>query len=169
MALAPRKKLWSSPIEVIDNAIDCLDLSSEDLVFDLGAGDGKFLFRLLERTTARVVGVEIDSDRVQQLQHVIDDDRSIPPERCRIIQANALEVDLSSATAFYLYLVPRGLRLVLPLIQQIKRNNIRVVTYMSPFPGIEALEVHKISTAHHPEAMWPIYVYVFNNLDSYST
>lgn len=32
--------------------------------------------------------------------------------RCRMICGNALEQDISSATCFFLYLVPRGLRII---------------------------------------------------------
>ena len=39
--LAPRKKLWSTPIEVIEEAIELLKqdgLTSDDVVYDIGAG-----------------------------------------------------------------------------------------------------------------------------------
>ena len=36
--LAPRKSLWSTPIEVIDKAIEQLSISPTDVVYDIGAG-----------------------------------------------------------------------------------------------------------------------------------
>jgi len=36
--LAPRKSLWSTPIEVIDKAIEQLNITSNDIVYDIGAG-----------------------------------------------------------------------------------------------------------------------------------
>jgi hypothetical protein len=58
--LAPRNKLWSTPLSVIDEAISALEINPEgysaanfmnicsntntaDIVFDIGAGDGRFL------------------------------------------------------------------------------------------------------------------------------
>jgi hypothetical protein len=38
--LAPRNKLWSTPIEVIDAAIEILYINQEDVVY------GKFLFNV---------------------------------------------------------------------------------------------------------------------------
>ena len=48
--LAPRKSLWSTPIEVIDKAIEQLNISTNDVVYDIGAGDGRFLLRCTETT-----------------------------------------------------------------------------------------------------------------------
>lgn len=61
--LAPRKKLWSTPNDVIDQVlnnllitssglrrVDCQDvlLSFVDVVYDIGAGDGRFLVRYFD-------------------------------------------------------------------------------------------------------------------------
>lgn len=165
--IAPRKKLWSTPKEVIDKAIECLDLSSDDVVYDLGAGDGRFIVSAARKTDAKCIGVEIDEERVNEIKQCILDTFSEEPMRCQIVHGNALDVDLSNASAFFLYLVPRGLRIVLPIIQKIQRRNIRVVTYMSPLPGIEPVAVHKISPQSQPDAEWPLFVYnISNNIDS---
>jgi len=34
--LAPRKKLWSTPIEVMDRAITLLQACSDDIIYDIG-------------------------------------------------------------------------------------------------------------------------------------
>ena len=78
---------------------------------------------------------------------------------------NALLEDYSNGTAFFLYLVPRGLRIILPILQNLattKQVSLRCVTYMSPFPtsnGVILIEVSKISTESHPDAKWPLYIY----------
>lgn len=56
--LAPRNKLWSSPLDVVNTAILALKITSDgmilcvmkcvliliqDVVYDIGAGDGRFL------------------------------------------------------------------------------------------------------------------------------
>jgi tRNA G46 methylase TrmB len=56
--LAPRKSLWSTPIEVIDKAIEQLSITSTDIVYDIGAGDGRFLIRCVENTTvSQCIGI----------------------------------------------------------------------------------------------------------------
>lgn len=86
-------------------------------------------------------------------------------QRCKMIINNGLNEDYSTGTAFFLYLVPRGLRLILQILQNVantKQITLRCVTYMAPFPdsdGIKLIEINKISTSTHPDAKWPLYTY----------
>jgi SAM-dependent methyltransferase len=158
--LAPRKKLWSTPLEVIDQAIALLKPAEGELVYDIGAGDGNFIIRCAETATARCIGVEIDEARAAEAKANITE-HGLEENRCQIVCGNALEYDYSEGICFFLYLVPRGLRIILPHLQGIG-HRIRVVTYMSPLPGIEASAVVKVSTAAHPEAQWPLFYYELN-------
>lgn len=78
-----------------------------------------------------------------------------------MIVGNALEQDYSSGTAFFLYLVPRGLRIFLPMLKALNKP-VRVVTYMSPLPGEIPEKILKIQTASHQDAEWPLFVYTLN-------
>jgi hypothetical protein len=69
--------------------------------------------------------------------------------------------DYSAATVVFLYLVPRGLKLILPILLSIPRK-LRVVTYMSPFPNIPAKECVKVGTRKHTESQWPLFLYELN-------
>jgi hypothetical protein len=167
--LAPRKKLWSTPLEVIDIAIEKLQITSSDIVFDIGAGDGRFLIRCGEKSNAEsIIGIEIDEERGLLAKESIlssIENGLFNENKCHLIIGNALEMDYSKGNSFFLYLVPRGLRIILPILQSVcnqSNKNITVVTYMSPFPsesGIKPLEIVKINTESHPEAQWPLYVY----------
>jgi ubiquinone/menaquinone biosynthesis C-methylase UbiE len=126
-------------------------------VFDIGAGDGNFIIRCAQTTQAEVVGVEIDEERAANAVLTIQQEGV---ERCRMVCGNALEHDYSSGNAFFLYLVPRGLRIILPQLKALGR--VRVVTYMAPFPEEQPVRVVKVGTASHPEAQWPLYYYELN-------
>ena len=122
--------------------------------------------RCAELSGAKCIGVEIDSERAQEA--IKNCDSSCCSSLCKIICCNALDHDYADGTAFFLYLVPRGLRLILPLIlgrteSSSSETLIRIVTYMSPLPS-EYVPKHesKISTSRHPEAAWPLYYYEFN-------
>jgi 16S rRNA A1518/A1519 N6-dimethyltransferase RsmA/KsgA/DIM1 with predicted DNA glycosylase/AP lyase activity len=162
--LAPRTKLWSTPIEVIDAAINCLSLHENDICYDVGAGDGRFLIRACEITHASTVGIEIDPVRCDSIRNLINENGY--NSRCDIICGNALDQDFSNATSFFLYLVPRGLKVVYrEIISKIMGKDIKVVTYMAPLPidQIQPCRVVKVSTSMHPEAQWPLYIYNIRN------
>jgi protein-L-isoaspartate O-methyltransferase len=39
--LAPRDRLWSTPAEVVARAVELLQITELDVVYDIGAGDGR--------------------------------------------------------------------------------------------------------------------------------
>lgn len=126
--LAPRKKLWSTPSAAIDVAANLIQLTSSDTLYDVGCGDGRVIIHLASTTPChRFVGIEIDEDRAREAQTNVEQARLAGqiPEGVSIVirRENALEVDYSEATAVFLYLVPRGLRLIKPVLLQ--RQNAR--------------------------------------------
>jgi len=160
--LAPRKKLWSTPSEVLAKAIEVLEITGDDTVIDIGAGDGRFLLQCAESSTAkRIVGYEIDEERGKIAQNAIAE-KGYASEYVDLVIGNALEQNYDHGTIFFLYLVPRGLRLILPLLKSIP-HPIKVVTYMSPLPDSEKPLQHiKVGTANHKGAEWPLWLYSLN-------
>ena len=182
--LAPRKKLWSTPHSAVRTAARLLDLAEEDVLYDIGCGDGRVLIDLASCTPCRnLIGVEIDPDRASEAERnvarayahgTIGGDQSV-----RIDVGNGLETDLSGITAAFLYLVPRGLRLIKPrIIEAAERmrsgDNIegvqtgetplpalRVVTYMAGFEGETPVATDVCRVEHQEGAAWPIYFYHF--------
>lgn len=187
--LAPRKTLWSTPSAVVEQAIAwCGPLSPNDCVVDIGCGDGRCLLQWATHYSATLpisssnkeafadgsfptvhfIGIDIDAKRIQHAkqswQQAVekgDIDARINVEfHCQ----NALEAfDIfgTQATVIFLYLIPRGLRKIKPLLRQIN-HPVQVITYMSPLP--EETPVHRtcIKVPHQPNAEWPVYAYRLN-------
>ena len=85
----------------------------------MGCGDGRFLVRCAEKTGAKCVGIEIDADRAQEARdHAA---RAGVGHLVSVRVGNALDCDLSEATAFFLYLIPRGYRKILPILSGLAR------------------------------------------------
>ena len=154
-------------MEVVERAIDLLEIDGAvDTVVDIGAGDGRFMVRCAERTGANILGVEIDEERGAEAEAKIE--AAGVCDKCKLIIGNALDQDYAATggTAFFLYLIPRGLRIVLPILQAIARP-LRVVTYISPFPDeVQPVQVIKVKSAKHADSgvEWPLYVYELNGV-----
>jgi hypothetical protein len=188
--LAPRKKLWSTPSAAIDASQNLIELTSSDTLYDVGCGDGRVIIHLASNTPCRrFVGIEIDEDRAREAQAKVDQAKlsgQIPKGvSITIRRENALEVDYTEATAVFLYLVPRGLRLIKPYLvrkrgaQNEGRNGssegaltcsgiatdpnaahpIRVVTYMAGFADERYIKKELCTVDHQEGAAWPIYLY----------
>ena len=156
--LAPRHKLWSTPGEGVALACDMLELTSADTVYDVGCGDGRFLVEAARRG-ATCIGVEIDEARAGEARARVAE--AGLGDLARVVVGNGLEVDLGAATCVFLYLVPRGLRLLAPrILEAARRRPLRVVSYMAPVPGVgPPSRKATVTPAHQPSAAWPLYCY----------
>lgn len=166
--LAPRKTLWSTPSSVIEAVSGLALLHNQDTLYDVGCGDGRVLIQLACTSECRsFVGIEIDQDRACQAKQnvALAMERGQIPTDCsiEIRCANALDVkDYSNATVIFLYLIPRGLRLIQPLLLDAATKSgrkIRVVTYVSPLVGQSYAAKELCPVEHQTGAMWPIYLY----------
>ncbi|KAL7561790.1 hypothetical protein ACA910_013328 [Epithemia clementina (nom. ined.)] len=138
------------------------------------------------------LGIDIDATRIQEAQAALQKARrqgDIDPHvNVSFHCANALECPelFHDATIVFLYLIPRGLRLLKPLLilppttttstltapqqeeqqpQQLTLTTRRqVVTYMAPLPQETPVRVEKIPVPHQPMAAWPVYLYTFSSL-----
>ncbi|EEY57242.1 uncharacterized protein PITG_11070 [Phytophthora infestans T30-4] len=115
---------------VLDHALDLLALSTDDVLFDLGCGDARILVHAAEKTGARCIGVEYDEDLVKRART-----RHGMEMLVEIQHEDALAVDLTLATALFLYLVPQGIKMLLPKLEEARRLHVRIVTYVFSIPG----------------------------------
>jgi SAM-dependent methyltransferase len=176
--LAPRKTLWSTPNEVVTTLVDWIPLRAGDVVLDVGCGDAKVLVQWAAATTTisggvvKFVGIEIDEARSQVAREnigrafvdgILDRTKVAVEIHC----GNALNVTTDAtmasyyqqATVVFLYLIPRGLRLIKPLLLAEAPAVEQLVTYMSPLPGMKYADKKSVEVEHQPGAAWPLYLY----------
>lgn len=117
----------TTPQRVVERMLELADVSDDDVVYDLGSGDGRFVITAAQQFGARAVGVEIDSQLVEtarsraRLAGVMD--------RVEFRRGNLFETDLSDATVVTLYLEPDlNLRLRPKLVLQLDPGD-RVVSH----------------------------------------
>jgi SAM-dependent methyltransferase len=171
--LAPRKTLWSTPTSAIDHLQRWIPLQAGDCVCDVGCGDGRVVLQWAEKCSQQegisFLGIDIDSERIRLCQESLDKAREegtiAESLDIRFVCANALQSAelLGEANIFFLYLIPRGLKIFHPMLLEHKeRHNkrpLKVVTYMSKLPGETPIERALCKVEHQPGAEWPLYFY----------
>ena len=50
--------------EYFDSFFELTPVTSADIVFDLGSGDGRLLFAAAERGAGKCIGIDIDPERI---------------------------------------------------------------------------------------------------------
>jgi len=123
--------------DVVESAIELLGLSSTDVLYELGCGDGRVMIAAAQATPGlRCVGVEYD--RVFYLRAQAAIEAGGVGEAVSVRHGDALEVPLDDATAVFVYLVPKGLKLVAPALKEVlRRSGARVVSYLFSVPGLK--------------------------------
>jgi protein-L-isoaspartate O-methyltransferase len=116
-----------SPIEVAERMLQLANVTRDDVVFDLGSGDGRIVILAAKRYGARGVGVEMDpqlvgSSRRDAKRHQVD-------HLVTFVNADALTVDVSPATVVTLFLTPEANLLLRPKLLSQLRPGARVVSH----------------------------------------
>jgi SAM-dependent methyltransferase len=93
-----------TPKEIVGLMLDLAGLSPEDILYDLGCGDGRIVVAAAEKYGIRAVGVDISPKRIAEAR---DKARRHGVERLvEFIQGDAKKMDLGEATVVTMYLGP---------------------------------------------------------------
>ncbi|MGF1482615.1 MAG: class I SAM-dependent methyltransferase [Cyanophyceae cyanobacterium] len=116
-----------TPQEVVEQMLELADVSGDDILYDLGSGDGRITIAAAQEYGARAIGVEINPGLVQISQE--NAQAANVSERVEFVQQDLFDVDLSEATVVTLYLLPEvNLRLRPKLLQELEPGT-RIVSH----------------------------------------
>lgn len=93
-----------TPEPVVREMLRLAKVGPQDVVYDLGSGDGRIVIMAAKEFGARGVGVDIDPERIAEAR--INARKAGVADKVRFVQGNLFEVDLRPATAVTLYLLP---------------------------------------------------------------
>lgn len=103
------------------------NIKKDDLIYDLGSGDGTALIVAAKQFGARGVGIEIEPTRALISRIIIK--KNNLEESIKIKRKNFFLVDLSNADVVFLYLVPKTLEKLIPKFKKELKKGTRIVSY----------------------------------------
>lgn len=116
-----------TPEDVVAEMLKMADVGENDILYDLGCGDGRIVITAAKELGCRGVGVDIDPVRIQESR--INAGNAGVLDRVKFIQNDLFEVDISEASVVTLYLLSRvNLRLRPKLFRELKPGT-RVVSH----------------------------------------
>ena len=114
-----------------------------ELLYDLGAGDGRILIEAAREFGAKCIGVEIDPERVARLKERL----AATKVEAEVIQGDLMQVDLSKADAITIYLSDSlNARLAPKLLRELKTGT-RVVSLDYVLPDWKHDRVVSVASA----------------------
>jgi len=144
--------MWlPTPDELMHRLFDAAAISARDLVYDLGAGDGRVAIAAARRHGARAVGIEYDGRLARHAQRNVE--RAGLASLVRIIEGDIFKVDFSAATVLTLYLLEELNQQLRPTILAM-RPGTRVVSYTFSMGDWEPDQV--ITVGQHTGYFWRV-------------
>ena len=116
-----------TPQAVVDEMLKIAAVTKDDIVYDLGSGDGRIVITAAKKYQAHGVGVDIDPERVKEAN--ANAVQAGVTDRVKFIEQDLFETDLKQASVVTLYLLPEvNLRLRPKLWRELKPGT-RVVSH----------------------------------------
>ena len=133
-----------TPEDVVATMLKVAKVGPNDVVFDLGSGDGRIpITAVKEYGAARAVGIDIDPQRIEEAKANLAKS-GIAGDRVRFLNQDLFTTDISAATVVTLYLLPTLNLKLLPKFEKELRPGTRIVSHsfdMGDWPPEQTLDV----------------------------
>ncbi|TRO46544.1 methyltransferase domain-containing protein [Candidatus Bathyarchaeota archaeon] len=145
-----------TPHNVVESMLTLAHASSEDVVYDLGCGDGRILMAAVEGFGAKkAVGYDLNPKMCGRVRLMVDEKGL--SDRIEVVNGNFFLADLSGASLVTLYLTTSGNSKLRPKLEEELAPGSRVVSHDFPIHGWTT--VKKDPPEHYVVGSHKIYVY----------
>ena len=147
-----------SPVLVVQFMLKLADLKAGEVLFDLGAGDGRTVIMAAKAFGARAVGVELREDLAKKALSTIHNNGLA--DRVTIVNGDLFNVNLTSADVVFLYLTTSANEKIRPKLETELKRGVRVVSHDYEIVGWKPSKVQNF--CENPKLGYPshtIYLY----------
>lgn len=116
-----------SPLPVVEYMLKLAGLKAGEVLFDMGAGDGRTVIMAAKVFGARGVGIELREDLTKKAMNSINE--SGLEDRVTIVNDDMFNVNLSAADVVYLYLTTSANERLKPKLERDLKAGARVVSH----------------------------------------
>jgi len=128
-----------TPEAIVQRMLEAARVRPTDVVYDLGAGDGRIVIMAAQKFGARAVGVEIMPDLCRQAVRRIQ--TLGLAEKASMLEDSVFRVDLSPATVVTMFFLTTSNERIKPNLEKYLKPGARVVSNEFPIKSWRASEV----------------------------
>ena len=155
MFLAP---FVGTPTPVVRQMLILAELKPEEVLYDLGSGDGRAVIMAAKDFGATSVGIELRDDLAKR---ALDNIKELGlSAKAQILQKDIFSVDLSGANVVFLYLTTSANEKIRPKLEAELKSGTRVVSHDYEISGWKAKKINNF--CENPKLGYPshtLYVY----------
>jgi outer membrane protein assembly factor BamB len=151
----PRSVFVPTPQDVVEKMLELAEVTEDDLVYDLGSGDGRIVITAAKNYGSRAVGVEIDAELVGVSRAKANE--AGVSELVTIEQKDIFTIDLAAANVVAVYLLPTQLEKLIGQLEKLPPGA-RIVSHQFEIPGFPADRTERVISdedgAEHTIYLW---------------
>jgi cyclopropane fatty-acyl-phospholipid synthase-like methyltransferase len=121
-----------TPNAVVGAMLDVARVTSADVVYDLGSGDGRIVIEAARKYGARAVGIELDPELNKKAAK--NAQKAGVADKVSFVRADFFKTDLSEATVVTLFLSPNINARLQPKLRRELKPGARIVSHRFPMP-----------------------------------
>ena len=134
-----------TPEDVVDRMLSLAEVGPNDVVYDLGCGDGRIVIAAAKKLGARGVGIDYDPERIKESE--ANAKKAGVEDRVTFRQQDAMTVDVSPATVVTLYLLSGSNLKLRPMLTKQLRPGARIVSHAFSMGDWEPLKKDEFTDA----------------------
>jgi SAM-dependent methyltransferase len=132
-----------TPQDVVDRMLELAKVKKDDVLYDLGCGDGRIVVTAAKKYGCKAKGFDIDPQRVKESLENVQENKV--QELATIERRDIFKLDLSEATVVTLYLLPSLNVKLVPQLKKLKPGA-RIVSHDFRMKGFKPEKVVKLDS-----------------------
>ena len=116
-----------TPQEVVDAMLEVAKVTKNDVVYDLGSGDGRIPVTAAKKYGARAIGIDIDPQRIKEAN--ANAQAAGVTDKVKFLNQDLFTTDISEATVVTLYLLPSLNVKLMPKLKAELKPGTRIVSH----------------------------------------
>ncbi len=150
---------YPTPMQVAVKMLEEAELKAGELHYDLGSGDGRLVFLAARTFGAKSVGFEIDAELVRSSRQQLE--KLELGELAEIRQQDLFTADFSEVDVVTVYLLPRALARLKPMLEASLKPGARIISHDFPVEGWDPEKTLTVDNYDDPVDNWLHTVYVY--------
>src|SRR5687767_5306724 len=134
MERTPDIEYVPTPQNVVDKMLEVAKIQKDDVLYDLGCGDGRIVVTAAKKFGIKTVGYDIDPQRVKEARANVK--KNGVENLVAIEQKDIFTLDLTPATVVTLYLLPELNVKLIPQLEKL-RPGARIISHDFDMAGVE--------------------------------
>ncbi len=144
-----------TPQDVVDKMLEMAQVTKDDVVYDLGCGDGRIVVTATKKYGCKAVGYDVDPQRIKESKENVE--KNGVGDLVRIEEKDIFTLDLSKASVITLYLLPRLNVKLIPQLEKLKPGS-RIISHDFRMKGVRPEKTVTLTSeedqAEHKIFLW---------------